>query len=381
MGRFADPICRANLLIGRAMRNRLTAATGLLFEPGPPIASLDMARAQQIGGVFWLLGGLCAAIFLPFSPPTQQIGSVGWPLAGLGVATCFLIAYRRFDETRTPSLNEIFLAGCAGLAAIAALEWLAGGLASPYAQLYVLPAIYAAASHSSRRALGFLGVVMLTACLPLLYGPVSKALVIDLAAQLLMLAVLAFTARGLIVTVRRQRAELQDANKDAEALARRDPLTELGNRLAFQEAIVREVARARRSGRPLSLILGDLKNFKRVNDTLGHLGGDQCLKDAAEAIAKASRTSDECFRWGGDEFVVLLANADAEKAEQVGERIRRAVPDACKRVAGTELELTCAVTTMQEDQGPGELMAVADQMLIELCATSRDPVSSQHPQG
>jgi len=360
---------------------RLRARLGQLFgEPETSDAALDMPRAQKNGGVFWLIGGVCLAALFPFAPPTRQLGWPGWPIAALALLGCGVVVRRRFDQTRSASLNEIFLSGCLGLAGIAAFEWLAGGRSTPYHELYVLPAIYAAAIHRPRRGLIFLGAVVLAACMPLTYTTLTKDQVVDLAAQLAMLAALAMVARVLIVTVRTQRAELRRAEgeakrarDEAEGRARRDPLTGLGNRLAFQEAIVREVARVSRSGGLLSLLLGDIHNFKRINDTLGHLRGDECLRSAAEAIAGAIRAVDQCFRWGGDEFVVLLPETAPGEAERVCERLSAAVSSECGEPGGERLELTFAATSLGEGQGPGDLMAAADELLIALKTHSRSP--------
>src|SRR5204862_6949646 len=92
----------------------------------------------------------------------------------------------------------------------------------------------------------------------------------------------------------------------ANALARVDPLTGLGNRRAFEESMATEIARSRRHESPLSLLICDLDQFKKINDAYGHLAGDNCLRQVADALRNELRGADVCFRWGGDEFVVVL---------------------------------------------------------------------------
>lgn len=341
-----------------------------LSRSDDPNATLDMGRAQRMGGVFWLLGGAGALLLLPFAPP-DALGWPGWLIAGLGILSCFAIAWRRFDTTLIPNLDEIYLAGWVGLSAIAAIEWLAGGRSSPYHHLYLLPALYTAAVHSTRRALTFLAAVTLAVSAPLLYEGGSQAVVVDVVAQGAILVALALMARVLLIMGRSQQGQLRRAGEQAEARARRDALTGLGNRLAFQEAIAREVARAERSGTPLTVLLGDLKDFKSINDNFGHTRGDECLRTAAETLAKAARASDECFRWGGDEFAVLLPETSQEEGAHVRDRISNLISARCPTPTGQPQELVCAATSRREGQGPEELMVEVDRALTHLKASGR----------
>ena len=111
----------------------------------------------------------------------------------------------------------------------------------------------------------------------------------------------------------------------AVTAALRDPLTGVSNRTAMNAALVRETELSRRHGTPLSLIALDLDHFKDINDRYGHLAGDQVLKSVAEAIADCTRSSDILFRYGGEEFLVLLSNTARQGALMLGERIRRSI--------------------------------------------------------
>ncbi|HEX8103212.1 MAG TPA: sensor domain-containing diguanylate cyclase [Solirubrobacteraceae bacterium] len=102
--------------------------------------------------------------------------------------------------------------------------------------------------------------------------------------------------------------------------SRHDPLTDVGNRRAYDERLVKEVARACRYGRPLSLVLLDLDGFKAVNDRAGHPAGDEVLRRVA-AILRATRVADDCYRLGGDEFALLLPDTPPEGAALVAERV------------------------------------------------------------
>ncbi|HWC48020.1 MAG TPA: sensor domain-containing diguanylate cyclase, partial [Solirubrobacterales bacterium] len=117
-------------------------------------------------------------------------------------------------------------------------------------------------------------------------------------------------------------AHLSHANLyEAESRdSRRDALTGLPNRRAFEERLPTELARAARSGKPLALVLLDLDGFKGVNDRLGHPAGDEVLRAVAR-ILDTSRTADDCFRIGGDEFAILMPETEAIHARTAAERV------------------------------------------------------------
>ncbi|QXI30203.1 GGDEF domain-containing protein [Pseudomonas vanderleydeniana] len=106
--------------------------------------------------------------------------------------------------------------------------------------------------------------------------------------------------------------------------ALRDPLTETGNRIAMDQTLQREIDLARRHSQPLSLLMLDIDHFKRINDSYGHTAGDQVLKAVANSIKEQLRNIDMIFRYGGEEFLIVLSNTGREAAAMVGERLRHA---------------------------------------------------------
>lgn len=127
--------------------------------------------------------------------------------------------------------------------------------------------------------------------------------------------------------LRRANAQLRRRNdelQDARAQAATDALTGLSNHRAFHERIRDEVRRAQENGASLGLVMLDIDGFKRFNDSLGHLAGDQILRDLALTVAGAVG-QEQAYRYGGDEFALLLPSADHRQATKVAERLRRAV--------------------------------------------------------
>lgn len=112
---------------------------------------------------------------------------------------------------------------------------------------------------------------------------------------------------------------------EALAAAFRDPLTGAGNRIALDKTLTREIELSKRNGIPLSALMLDLDYFKSINDTYGHAMGDTVLKEVVDIVSSCVRQTDMCFRYGGEEFFVLLSSADSEDARVIAERIRKAI--------------------------------------------------------
>jgi diguanylate cyclase (GGDEF)-like protein len=121
-----------------------------------------------------------------------------------------------------------------------------------------------------------------------------------------------------------ERVEHSEQLSQLETMARTEELTGLPNRRAWEETLPREVARSRRTGRPLCVVLLDLDHFKAYNDTFGHLAGDTLLREAARAWRAALRTTDFLARFGGDEFAALLPDCPLDQGVALVERLRTA---------------------------------------------------------
>ncbi len=147
--------------------------------------------------------------------------------------------------------------------------------------------------------------------------------------------------------------------------AHRDPLTALGNRLAMNAAIRREVSRANRHHTPLSILMIDIDHFKSINDNFGHAVGDRVIARVADVLKNTAREADNAFRYGGEEFIVLLDGTDSEGAHVAAERIRETVARIQPENLSLHQQITVSVgcATLRENESISELTERADSAM------------------
>jgi diguanylate cyclase (GGDEF)-like protein len=150
--------------------------------------------------------------------------------------------------------------------------------------------------------------------------------------------------------------------------AQSDPLTQLLNRRGFEEVFDAELERSRRGDRPLSLIVGDLDRFKRVNDVWGHAAGDDALRAVAGTLSAAKRRFDSIARIGGEEFAMLAVDCDEHGAYMLAERIRTDIEDAFD-----DLTISFGIATFPlHGQSSEALLRAADHALYAAKRLGRD---------
>jgi diguanylate cyclase (GGDEF)-like protein len=179
---------------------------------------------------------------------------------------------------------------------------------------------------------------------------------------------------ALVEALARKNRELSEINAFLAERANRDGLTGLYNHRYFQEALARETALCERHGRDLSLIFGDVDNFKKFNDTHGHQAGDAVLRGIAEILQKCIRKSDILARYGGEEFVVLLPDTSKEDSRILAERMRAATEShpflGGETQPGGKLTISLGISSFPEDgRQPADLIKGADSALY---AAKRD---------
>jgi len=201
---------------------------------------------------------------------------------------------------------------------------------------------------------------------------------IDLWQDLLLLATLvmpiAWTFGFFMMTNARLTLELQTAENELREMATTDYLTGILNRLAFIEMGQREMARARRKGHPMTVLLIDADHFKRINDLFGHQIGDALLCAITNACRAQLRTEDLLARWGGEEFAILLPNTDMFFAVQIAERlcdtmVTLTVPSEMGNAHAT-ISIGCAEWSLDEEMDV--VMHRADTALYHAKARGRN---------
>ena len=185
---------------------------------------------------------------------------------------------------------------------------------------------------------------------------------------------------GAALQVKRLQDQLRERNTLLEQMNRTDTLTGLYNRRYLEEELARQHLDARRHHDPIVLLLLDLDQFKRVNDTYGHPVGDLVLCEFARRLRDEVRAGDTAGRWGGEEFVVILPRTDLEGALQLADRIRRATADVPIVVGGESIHVTlsggCAVGPAD---APSELVRQADARMYAAKRAGRDQIVSATP--
>jgi two-component system chemotaxis response regulator CheY len=177
-----------------------------------------------------------------------------------------------------------------------------------------------------------------------------------------------------------QNGELEELNRLLFEQSRKDPLTALGNRLRLREDLEILYARARRYGHSYAVVLCDVDFFKAYNDRYGHLAGDEILRRVAEAISASLRGGDTAYRYGGEEFLIVLPEQSAESAAAIAERLRQAVEDLAitheASEAASVVTVSAGVAALSATGDPDDLLKEADDALYAAKKAGRNRVSS-----
>ena len=168
--------------------------------------------------------------------------------------------------------------------------------------------------------------------------------------------------------------ELVEQTRRLETLIFEDPLTGLANRRYILTQLGSFVSGARRHGRPLSVAIVDVDRFKDVNDRYGHAAGDAVLVAATGALRSHLRAEDHLGRLGGEEFLAVLPDTDADAAAAVAERMRADVAESVVEHEGERLRVTVSIgmATWEDDESPELMLRRADEALYAAKAAGRD---------
>lgn len=335
-------------------------------------AEVDQAElrgfARSVADVEWLLL-ILALIFLAIAGTRVQLP--GLALGAAGIFFAFALVFRFLPLLKRQTRLKIAVETVAMVAFISALVFAVPGSSGSLLALYLLPVIVAALTLGRWATL--LVVVVATLCFVL--GSLMSAgdeagavlrigeLLIQVAPFLLVAFVTAMLAH-----------EVELARSRIRTLSETDELTGLSNLRAFSRMHRREHDRAVRHRRSYAVLVIDLDNLKQINDGFGHEAGNRAIVLVANVIARLVRSTDAAARFGGDEFVVLLSETDAQRAAVVAQRLRSAVARASIEVASrvVKTSVSVGVATFPDDaDDPRELIVQADHAMYQRKEESR----------
>jgi diguanylate cyclase (GGDEF)-like protein len=314
-------------------------------ETGAAPAATSQKAIRRLAANGWAVGIVLACLLMIPAPPTARIGAWGWA-AGVGIQGLSLAGRVAFGRRRHMSPRLLLVITWLLPIDIAAMQWLAGGWRAPYHELFLLSLILGAAWMNVRRFAPYAVLVVALAVAPAVYAPDADRLL----GVVTELTVWLFVSTALAMLMARVRGQAH--------LARRDPLTKLGNRRAFDERF------AQPRTADVVLGIGDLDAFKAINDRHGHLAGDACLREVAAVLAAHARSDDAVFRWGGDEFAVLLPAAPPAVAGEVFARLEAAVAREVSGPDGEPVGITFGWAAGAPDTTLGALTEAADAALL-----------------
>jgi len=353
----------------------------------------DLRTARREGMPLWAMGlALFALTYALFSLRGNISDWLSLVLANASLSAaiaCFTQAMLTFQQRRVPALWLWSPAGVAALmlAASSSLVLNLGVMAAVLGAQTVALIVVVLQRHTTTvgrgknlivLALLIVIAIFVSRLVGVLAGidqsvSVNQSSLIQSATHMLgMVSVIMLTVGFVIMN--KERADSLNLE-----LAMRDELTRLHNRRAILEGLQQQIAVARRTGAPLSVLMLDVDHFKRLNDALGHVAGDQVLRGIADAIRPRMRANDLPGRLGGEEFLVVLPQSTRAAAAQIAERLRAAVHEASFKVDGAQpVTVSVSIGVAQfDDQRHTDcdsLIQQADQALYRAKSGGRNRV-------
>jgi diguanylate cyclase (GGDEF)-like protein len=315
---------------------------------------------RGIARVDWLAMVL---VVLYFAVDQHKLPNPWVTATALGVFTIFLIVFRTTWFPVHTTSNRLLLDVAITVLFITVVVSQTGGLDSPLASLFLLPMVLAAVALGPRLALATFVVV--TACFVIVevivrgVAGLSVAFLARLYGELVPFALVAYLTGQLSASMITARRRIQE-------LAERDGLTGLINMRTFNELLRREHADLARNDRTYSVLMVDMDRLKPVNDTWGHEAGNRAIAAIAGALERSIRGSDVAARYGGDEFVLFLPDADVEQANTIAQRVRNNAFNSQYEAGGRLQRGTVSVgvaTFPRDGRNPAELLVVADRRM------------------
>jgi diguanylate cyclase (GGDEF)-like protein len=331
--------------------------SGLVEDIGEEIEQEEIKGfARSVAEVEWLLLILVLLYLLaPGTYVTQRETVIGVLVAFAG----FILAFRYLNFYRRQTRLKIAMETLVMVAFTTAVLIPTGGSDSPLLNLYLLPIIVAALT------LGKWFTLLMVALVSLCYvyvGADIQDTVSFAGLSALMTKLLPFLLVAFITTL--LASDIHIARNRIKTLSETDEMTGLFNMRAFSRIHRREHDKAERYGRNYALLLLDMDNLKQINDRHGHEAGNRAIVLVANVITRLIRNTDVAARYGGDEFIVLLSETEAEQAEDIGRRIRNSIHNTTLDYQGRMVRASASIGIAiypRDGSDHRELMARADR--------------------
>jgi diguanylate cyclase (GGDEF)-like protein len=328
--------------------------------------------SRSITEIEWLL---LILVLLYFVLPGMAIeNSLGVVISMVAFAV-FVLGFHYLNFFTLPARWKLAIETWVMILFLTWVLWNTGKAGSPLLNLYIL--VIVASALTLGKLITLLELTLIAAVyfyLNYFLGAVdvfSLAGFSDFMTRFAPFLIIAYVTTMLAADIKRSKDLLR-------LLSETDEMTSLQNKRSFNETLSKEIKKAARYSRKFSILLIDADNLKEVNDGYGHGAGDQLIKVLAGTMRESLRTSDIIARIGGDEFVVLLPEADHKHALEAGERIRSAAANTSFDREGERINMTVSIgIASYPDDGEGleEIMENADRALYKSKKTGRNRVT------
>jgi diguanylate cyclase (GGDEF)-like protein len=360
------------VLRGWGQRTREPASAPASRVESPPLESPLAPSHEAVVRVVWWVAIAFVLVGVGVSDAFSENQSAIYALGG--AAVLIVVVLHEMLPRRWRGRITVGLEVVAALVLATGLVWLTGGAESPFVFTFHLLVVAAALTMGGRLAL------LVTAAASLAYigqltldGGMSATAeeLLPVAINLGSVWLLAYLAGVYASSERRVRAKMLE-------LSQTDPLTGLFNRGALFPTLEQEVQRTRRSSRGFCVLMIDLDGLKAINDALGHLRGDEVLRSVGRVINGSIRTVDSAYRYGGDEFLVLLPETEFIGAYVVAEKIREGVEQIGESLgtdqAGTSVSIGL-ISHPEDGSSTEELMVAADRAMYQAKSLGKNQIS------
>lgn len=314
--------------------------------------------------LLWLevLALAVSALLFAFAPSTVQRPLLA--ALALALLTASILLVRTVPALQQPSARQYWIGIVALIVCVTLLALATGAAQSALVTLYLIPLAAIALAFGRWWLVALLAIAI--AALGFVLGALTPG--IDIRSAEFAVMLLSKLAPGLAVALILGALieQMQSAVQRISDLAATDHLTGLLNLHAFEDVLQQEHRKAERFGHPYTLVMIDIDNLAQVNELLGHEAGSQVIVSVAAAISRSIRASDVAARLGGDDFVVLLTEADAATGAAIAQRIRNNVYAGTISVANRLIRANASigVANFPEDHlYPKQLMILADQKM------------------